>query len=206
MSSPTQTSPTPRGVSFLADTGAAPQPCPPDVARAQRFAALYDNAYADVLRFVTRRSPPGVAEDIVQEAFLVAWRRLDDLPDGDDGARAWLFTTARNCLLSSGRARARRDELGVNIALSLHPGQEHTGDHVSARLELIEAWQQLSPRHQEVLSLAVWEALPAAAAGSVLGISAPAYRIRLHRARAALRRHLGTTDEPTNITPKEHLS
>ena len=165
-------------------------PPAPDRDREQRFAALYDDAYVDVLRFVSRRSPPDTAEDIVHEAFLVAWRRFDALPDNHDGARAWLFGVARNCLLNDRRTRDRVARLGVAIAddAASQP-DEHLGD-TELRIDLVRAWRLLSPAQQEVLSLATWEALPAAHAASVLGISAPAYRIRLHRARAALRRFL----------------
>lgn len=41
-----------------------------------RFRAFYADSYADVLRFVRRRTPPGRAEDVTAEAFLVAWREL----------------------------------------------------------------------------------------------------------------------------------
>lgn len=96
--------------------------------RQGRFAALYDDAYVDVLRFVRRRSPPDSAEDIVHEAFLAAWRRLDDLPSPHDAARAWLFGAARNCLLNDRRTRDRYERLGVAIAdLEESRPDEHLG-------------------------------------------------------------------------------
>ena len=165
-------------------------PPPTDPERARRFATLYDDAYLDVLRFVSRRSPPDTAEDIVHEAFLAAWRRLESLPPTHDGARAWLFGAARNCLLNDRRSRGRYERLGVAIAdlEESRPDEPH-GD-ADLRIDLARAWRELTPAQQEVLSLATWEALPAVHASAVLGISAPAYRIRLHRARAALRRRL----------------
>ncbi|WP_311209608.1 MULTISPECIES: hypothetical protein [unclassified Aeromicrobium] len=45
--------------------------------REERFLAIYDAAYADLLRFVRRRVREG-AEDIVNDVMLTAWRRLDD--------------------------------------------------------------------------------------------------------------------------------
>ncbi|MFJ4229581.1 hypothetical protein ACIPYV_18595 [Paenarthrobacter nicotinovorans] len=38
--------------------------------RAEAFRALYESAYSDLLKFVQRRSEPGIAEDVVAEAFL----------------------------------------------------------------------------------------------------------------------------------------
>jgi len=46
-----------------------------------RFAELYQREHAEVLRFIARRLNPqdlGRAEDITHEAFLIAWRKLDD--------------------------------------------------------------------------------------------------------------------------------
>ncbi len=171
--------------------------------REQRFAALYDRAYADVLRFVRRRATVDTAEDITHEAFLVAWRRFDDVPATTDGARAWLFGVARNCLLSDHRASERYKQLGVRIADSVTPQHDQGTDAASSRLDLITAWQGLSTSQQEVLSLAIWEELSAAAAGKVLDISAAAYRIRLHRARNALRAALDTSFTPAPANTSE---
>ncbi|PSL38075.1 RNA polymerase sigma-70 factor (ECF subfamily) [Labedella gwakjiensis] len=172
-----------------------------DQDRASRFSALYDDAYLDVLRFVSRRSPPDVAEDVVHEAFLVAWRRFDDLPSTHDGARAWLFGVARHCLLNDRRTRDRFQRLGIAIA-EASTTSDSGSDTTDLQLDIARAWRALSPDHQEVLSLATWEALPASEACRVLGISTTAYRVRLHRARTALRRHLDSPD-PASGTPVE---
>ncbi|WP_154605409.1 RNA polymerase sigma factor [Arthrobacter sp. AQ5-05] len=161
--------------------------------REGRFAALYNDAYADVLRFVQRRSGPDRAEDVVHEAFLVAWRRFDDVPTSLDDARAWLFGTARNCLLNDQRSQSRRGALEVRIAEVTKEATESEDDLVAFHVDLSRAWQHLRPEVQEVLSLAIWENLPSPQAGRVLGITAASYRIRLHRARLALRRVLKHT-------------
>lgn len=167
--------------------------------RTERFSALYDDAYTDVLRFITRRTAPDAAEDVTHEVFLTAWRRLDTVPMLRDEARAWLFGTARNCLLREWREHGKRDELGVRIADATQTAPlRDEASHTDARLDLTAAWKRLEPGHQEVLSLAIWEQLPSSLAGTVLGISPQSYRVRLHRARAALRQHL---DEPTPQTP-----
>lgn len=90
----------------------------------------------------------------------------------------------------------RYELLGVRIAGTMTTPEDQGTEAVSIRLDLIAAWQRLSTTQQEVLSLALWEELPASAAGRVLGISAAAYRIRLHRARNALRGNLDTTPTP----------
>jgi DNA-directed RNA polymerase specialized sigma24 family protein len=143
-----------------------------DTLRASRFRDLYETTHADVVRFVRRRAGPDVADDVAHEAFLVAWRRLDDIPVEHGAARAWLFTTARNCILSDRRGAARRDALPIRLAAERDDTEAVDGE-VSLRLDLQAAWPRLLPDQQ-------------------LGISPAAYRIRLHRARGALRRLLDT--------------
>ncbi|MCU1548112.1 MAG: polymerase, sigma-24 subunit, subfamily [Arthrobacter sp.] len=69
--------------------------------REHTFRSLYEAAYPDLIRFVQRRAHPDHAEDVVAEAFLVVWRRLDELPGLHGDARAWIFGVARNILLNT---------------------------------------------------------------------------------------------------------
>lgn len=162
--------------------------------REERFRRAYVAAYDDVLRFVQRRIAPGQAEDVVAEAMLVAWRRVEELPTDPGDARAWLFGIARNCLLNDTRTHRRRDALGVRLAQQVAGGDltpdDAVADRVAGRLDLAAAWAQLSPADQEVIALSVFEDLTSAQAGAVLGVSAAATRLRLSRARSALRRRL----------------
>ncbi len=156
------------------------------------FSSLYDSTYADLLRFVQRRALPHHAEDVVADAFLVAWRRLDELPDRPEDARAWVFGVARNLLLNAHRGEQRRRALGVHLAeaTSLTSGDDPHVDLVVSRLDLARAWTRLSDVHQEALSLSALEELRAPEAAAVIGISPVAFRLRLSRARRALRAHL----------------
>ncbi len=169
---------------------------PPPPRHEERFRALYADGYADVLRFVQRRTHPAQAEDVAAEAFLVVWRRLDDAPRRPEDLRAWLFGIARHCLLNASRSRERRDALTVRLAdattAAALPGGDGAdpAEAVARRLDLAAAWRQLAPRDQEVLALTVLDDLTSAQAANVLGTTATAYRLRLHRARRALRAHL----------------
>lgn len=171
---------------------------PPKAEHEQRFRALYERNYADVLRFARRRGDPDRAEDVAHETFLVAWRRFDDVPARPTDARAWLFGVARGCLLNEQRSQVRRGSLGVRIASESPTSTAGHDDTAVLRADLAAAWRRLSPAEQEALSLAVWEDLPSPQAGRVLGISSTAYRLRLHRARTALRRHLA--EVPPDLT------
>ena len=155
---------------------------------------MYASTYADLVRFVVRRRYPSEqAEDVVAEAFAVAWQRLGDLPGDPGEARAWLFGITRRLLLAKHRADTRGQALSVRIAAQAATGGqtlEHD-DLVATSLDLAAAWSRLPATHQEALSLAVWEGLSAAQAAAVLGISPVAFRIRLSRARRLLKHHLG---------------
>ncbi len=174
--------------------------------REARFRAIYADAYGDVLRFAQRRVHPSHAEDAAADAFLVAWRRFDDVPKRPDDARAWLFGVARNCLLNTLRGQGRRNALSVRLAetapLSGGLADGLDADLVARRIDLAAAWRRLSETDQEALSLAVFEDLTSPQAARVLGISPVSYRLRLLRARRALRRQLDLA-EPSSYVPME---
>ena len=57
----------------------------------ERFAVLFEGTHLALLAYAVRRVADAAdAADVVAETFLVAWRRLDDVPTGE-GARPWLF-------------------------------------------------------------------------------------------------------------------
>lgn len=165
-----------------------------------KFRALHAHAYSDVLRFVQRRDGPNNAEDIVADAYLVAWRRVHDLPKDPDDARAWLFGIARNCLLNARRSATRRAALAIRLAHHHEPTTP--APDVDALLDVTTAWPHLSDEHQEALSLSVWENLTSPQAAKVLGISAVAYRLRLRAARRALTQLVTTHEAPVAATGK----
>ncbi len=51
-----------------------------DRGREPTFSSFYESVYPDLVRFVQRRAHPDHAEDVIADAFLVVWRRLDELP------------------------------------------------------------------------------------------------------------------------------
>lgn len=162
-----------------------------------RFAELYRALYGDLVRFVQRRTGAGSgsAEDVVAEIFLVVWRRVADLPADDDAARAWVYGVARGHLLNTRRGDRRRQALAVRLAEAAPAppasgDDDRTADAAARRVDLARAWQRLSAGHQEAIALTALDGLSAPRAAEVLGISPVAYRLRLSRARRALRLHL----------------
>lgn len=171
--------------------------------REARFRSAFLATHDDLLRFVQRRTHTrdagASADDVVAEAMLVAWRRVDELPTDTGEARAWLFGIARNALLNDARSHRRADALAVRLADTPGSGT-HPDDAaiVLHRLDLARAWTHLSPDQQETIALTVLDGLDSAGAGAVLGIGAGAYRLRLSRARAALRAHLDGAPGPAS--------
>jgi RNA polymerase sigma-70 factor (ECF subfamily) len=150
--------------------------------------ALYRAHARMVLAFAVRRTAqPADAADVLAEVFLVAWRRIDDVPSGDE-ALLWLYGVAHRVLANGRRAARRRRRLGARLATALdtHVVVDPVED-LGAVAEVRAAMASLSPEDRDVLQLAGWEGLTAPQIGAVLGLSPVAVRSRVHRARARLR-------------------
>lgn len=157
----------------------------------ERFAALFSRTHRPLLAYAVRRvTDPADAADIVAETFLVAWRRLDEVPR-DEQARPWLFGVARRVLANYYRGEHRRLALGERLRTSLHevvPAPEAGGTVVELAME------RLSPDDRELLRLVAWEALAREEIAMVLQISRAAVRVRLHRARRRLLAEMETVN------------
>ena len=161
--------------------------------RARRFTELFKAHYSSVLAYAGRRVGPDLAQDVVAETFLAAWRNLDQLPSHP---LPWLYRTAHFVIANQQRAAARRCRLD-NKARWLRTGDPLTSDHaeeIMADLEFAAALRCLSEPDREILRLAAWEGLTVAEIAAVLGCSAVAAKARLYRARQRLSRKLG--DDP----------
>ena len=140
--------------------------------REAHFRAVYRATYDDLLRFAQRRVHPSHAEDVAADVFLVAWRRLDEMPEAVEDARPWLFGVARGTMLNHRRGDRRRDALAVRLAdATLAGGADAADDLAASRLDLAAGWARLTEAEQEAISLSVWEGLTSAQAGVVLGCS-----------------------------------
>jgi RNA polymerase sigma factor (sigma-70 family) len=148
--------------------------------REERFNRLHERHFEAIRRYAFRRAP-ALADDIVSESFLVAWRRIDDVPDDE---RPWLFGVARHVRLnlqrSSRRQHALTERLTGEIPTSAPGEVAVTGDALSAALSV------LSDRDREILLLHAWEELNRREIAAVLGCSVTNVSVRLHRARARL--------------------
>src|SRR5690242_7391531 len=83
--------------------------------QADRFRRLFADTQRDLLAYALRRVDRAEdAADVVAETFLVAWRRLDHVPPGDD-ARLWLYGVARRQLANQRRGQLRRSRLAERL-------------------------------------------------------------------------------------------
>lgn len=88
-------------------------------ARQVRFEAVYAANHMAILGYALRRTAsPDDAADILAETFLTAWRRLDELPSGDE-ARLWLYGVARRILANFYRGERRRSALADRLKAEL---------------------------------------------------------------------------------------
>ncbi|HUN79225.1 MAG TPA: RNA polymerase sigma factor [Solirubrobacteraceae bacterium] len=166
----------------------------PDPAARARLTALYRTHGHDILAYALRRAPsPEDAADAVAETFLVAWRRLSEVP-AEPQARLWLYGVAHRVMLNLHRAERRRNRLAERLGTELRTLATPPSPDDRARA-LLAALQTLAPEDRELLLLVGWEELSPAQAATVLGISAVAARVRLHRARRRLRRALSDPEQ-----------
>jgi len=145
-----------------------------------RFESLYRDNVDVVLAYALSRADVDTAKDVAADTFLVAWRRLDSVPDP---ARPWLLGVARKVLADHRRAAHRREALVAKVSGVRQPGVVEPCEVLVSRSEVLGAVQRLSAEDQEVLRLVAWDGLSYADAARVLGCSRAGFAVRLHRAR-----------------------
>lgn len=176
-----------------------------------RFERLYRAHFHHVLGYTLRRvDAPEDAADVVAETFLVAWRRLEAVPDGDD-ARPWLYGVARRVLANQRRARSRQSRLATRLAAELAAAGSEVAAEPPPAAALSAAFARLSEADREVLGLQVWEELTSDGIAHALGCTRGAARVRLHRARrrlavALLAEGLDREEAPASTEPESHRS
>jgi RNA polymerase sigma factor (sigma-70 family) len=152
----------------------------------RRFEDVYAANCGLVLGYALRRTVSSDdAADVLAETFLVAWRRLDDVPRGD-AARLWLYGVARRVLANQRRGEQRRSALAERLRADLAAGYLATPPPTGELADVASAFRRLPEPEQELLALVGWEGLDARQVAATLGCSPNAVRIRLHRARRRL--------------------
>ena len=156
--------------------------------RELRFQRLYQANFRPVQAYaVNRLGTPDDVPDVVAEVFTTAWRRLADIPP-PPGDRLWLYGTARRVIARRHRSASRLRNLVGRLAAERYPtAQLQASGQDPARDQVLVAVAELKPADREALLLVHWDQLSYAEAAQVLGCSANAVGIRVHKAKARLR-------------------
>lgn len=149
----------------------------------EAFAELFRTWSPRVFGYAARQVGAQVAEDVVADTFLIAWRRRSSLPDEP---LPWLLVTARNTIANRRRTDARQLRL-VNAVAEFERAAtpaRGTAEQVAERAATLEALARLNALEREALLLVAWDGLTARDAAAVAGCSRRAFEARLARARA----------------------
>jgi len=166
-----------------------------------RFRALFDENHLPLLAYALRRTSDATdAAEVLADTMLVAWRRIDDVPLGDE-SRPWLYGVARRVLGNRQRADGRLRRLAQRLALEVGELVVHPTEHVPDQLWVRAALRALDDVDREVLTLTAWEGLTPGELAVALGIPAATARTRLYRARARLGAQLDATDVERSESP-----
>lgn len=123
------------------------------------------------------------AEDVAQEVFVVAWRRLGSIRVVESSALPWLLVTCRN--LGRNSLRARKDALP--LAEELLPGDRVRQERVEELSWVRQAVERLGGMDQRIIHLCLVEGYSYDEAADHLGVTTTALAKRLQRARAGIR-------------------
>ncbi|SFA77175.1 RNA polymerase, sigma subunit, ECF family [Amycolatopsis marina] len=139
--------------------------------------------YRLALRMLANR---GDAEDVTQEVFLVAWRRLGQLQE-DAAFVGWLYRTATNRCLNVLRGRRPQVELDAEAESPRQDVRPEQAAQVSEQLAALNsALQQLTAEQRACWLLREMHGRSYEEIGTIVGSSTTAVRGRIARARAQL--------------------
>jgi RNA polymerase sigma-70 factor (ECF subfamily) len=172
--------------------------------------AFYREHVEAVTRFVVRRvDDPYLAADLTAEVFLAAIDSAGGYRPERGAPRAWLFGVARNVVASEQRRALRERRARARME-----GRRLLDDHDVERMveridaaaqarELFAALDVLPAGERAVFELVALDDLSVNEAAAALGVRRVTARVRLHRARATLRRRLAEEDSPVLVDPVE---
>jgi|SRR5581483_328563 len=163
------------------------------------FAVVYDGLADRLHRYLRRHTSDGVAEDLLQEAFLHIHRSRGSFIRG---ARVlpWAYAIARSLLID--RQRRQRRETAVmsgrsgtdENTRSSDAGADQVLEAAETARRLADELARLPDSHRDAFGLLKQEGLSLRDAADVLGTSISAVKLRAHRAYVALRMAIGEQD------------
>ncbi|NLU77202.1 sigma-70 family RNA polymerase sigma factor [Micromonospora sp. HNM0581] len=157
------------------------------------FAANSQPLYSFLLRLTHGQRE--LAEDLVQETMLRAWRRMAELPSEPDTVRRWLFIVARHLMIDAARARAARPLESYGVDVSWMPSPCNAVDEIVDRLALADALRRITPEHRAVLVELYYGGASVAEVADRVGIPEGTVRSRSFYALRAVRGILDRGDD-----------
>lgn len=170
-----------------------------------RFVEIYKTNYRSIYAYLRRRLASDLVDDAVAETFLVAWRKVNLIPSGEE-TLPWLYGVAHRVVMHqwrssyrSGRLRERLNSLGVEaptppeelIISSLESGQ------------VLQAASKLKATDQEILRLSIWEGLSHKDIASALDLETEAVRQRFSRALTQLTKEFNRLEKKNRQSPAQ---
>jgi RNA polymerase sigma-70 factor (ECF subfamily) len=150
---------------------------------ASAFSRLYERYGRVVHGLLLARVPPADVDDLVQDVFLTAWRRLNDLRD-PAAFGGWLTMIARHRATDFFRRRTETVELPPDLQM---PGGVAESAEAHAALAAI---QSLPDAYRETLTLRLVEGLSGPEIAQRTGLTPASVRVNLHRGMKMLREKL----------------
>jgi RNA polymerase sigma-70 factor (ECF subfamily) len=163
---------------------------------AWRFGEIFDRHFADIDRYLARRTGREIADDLAAEVFVIAFRGRERYDPSTADVRAWLFGIAAN--LARRHWRGERRRLRAYARNGIDPLGGLDADEIARRLDARAAGQALagalaalSRSDREILLLFAWAELSYEEIAAALSIPVGTVRSRLSRARARFRELIG---------------
>ena len=158
----------------------------------ERFVELWRAYGPRILAYALRHVDADSAQDVLAETFLVAWRRIGDVPAEP---LPWLLVVARNIISGVRRTGARQARLTDAMQRLREVAEPAAAADVLAteRAAVLDRLAALTDREREALLLVAWDGLTSQHAARVAGCSLAAFHVRLFRARRRLADDVGTT-------------
>jgi len=152
------------------------------------FEALYAHYSRDIYRFALYLcGNHAEAEDIASDTFVRAWNASGEIRAAT--AKSYLFAIARNCFLERLRRGARQTQLDEAMVETMPDAKANPHAEAERRIELnrvLGALQQMPEVDRTVLLLRVLEEWSYQGIADAVGLSLPAVKVKIHRARLKL--------------------